>query len=65
MAKPTKASTVAEIAENFRNSHAAVLTEYRGLSVAQMKELRRTLGAGVNYTVVKNTLTRSPRAMLV
>ncbi|MEZ7932850.1 MAG: 50S ribosomal protein L10, partial [Candidatus Nanopelagicales bacterium] len=58
MAKPTKASIVAEIAENFRNSHAAVLTEYRGLSVAQMKELRRALGAGVNYTVVKNTLTK-------
>jgi large subunit ribosomal protein L10 len=58
MAKPTKASTVAEIAENFRNSHAVVLTQYRGLSVAQMKELRRSLGAGVNYTVVKNTLTK-------
>ena len=58
MAKPTKASTVAEIAENFRNSHAVVLTEYRDLSVAQMKELRRALGAGVIYTVVKNTLTK-------
>jgi large subunit ribosomal protein L10 len=58
MAKPTKASTVAEIAENFRSSNAAVLTEYRGLTVAQLKELRRTLGATVTYAVVKNTLTR-------
>ena len=58
MAKPTKASTVAEIAEQFRGSSAAVLTEYRGLSVAQMKNLRRALGSGVNYAVVKNTLTK-------
>ena len=58
MAKPSKASTVAEIAGYFRDSHAAVLTEYRGLSVAQMKELRRSLGADVNYAVVKNTLTK-------
>ncbi len=58
MAKPTKVNTVAEIAEYFRGSNAAVLTEYRGLSVAQMKELRRSLGAGVNYAVVKNTLTK-------
>lgn len=58
MAKPTKASTVAEIAENFRSSNAAVLTEYRGLTVAQLKELRRTLGATVTYAVVKNTLTK-------
>jgi large subunit ribosomal protein L10 len=58
MAKPTKVSAVAEIAEYFRGSNAAVLTEYRGLSVAQMKELRRSLGAGVTYAVVKNTLTK-------
>jgi large subunit ribosomal protein L10 len=58
MAKPTKVSAVAEIAEYFRGSNAAVLTEYRGLSVAQMKELRRALGPGVTYAVVKNTLTK-------
>jgi large subunit ribosomal protein L10 len=58
MAKPTKVSAVAEIAEYFRRSNAAVLTEYRGLSVAQMKELRRSLGTGVTYAVVKNTLTK-------
>ena len=58
MAKPTKVIAVAEIAEYFRGSNAAVLTEYRGLSVAQMKELRRSLGTGVTYAVVKNTLTK-------
>lgn len=58
MAKPSKASTVAEIAEHFRGSNAAVLTEYRGLSVAQMKNLRRALGSEVTYAVVKNTLTK-------
>jgi len=58
MAKPTKVGAVAEIAEYFRGSNAAVLTEYRGLSVAQMKELRRSLGTGVTYAVVKNTLTK-------
>jgi large subunit ribosomal protein L10 len=58
MAQPKKASTVAEIAEHFRVSNAAVLTEYRGLSVAQMKNLRRSLGDSVNYAVVKNTLTK-------
>lgn len=58
MARPNKASTVAEIAGNFRDSQAVVLTEYRGLSVAQMKTLRRSLGDSVNYAVVKNTLTK-------
>ena len=58
MAKPTKASSVAEITEHFRSSSAAVLTEYRGLTVAQLKELRRALGGNVTYAVVKNTLTK-------
>ncbi|MGH3473217.1 MAG: 50S ribosomal protein L10, partial [Nocardioidaceae bacterium] len=35
-----------------------VLTEYRGLSVKQLQELRRTLGENANYAVVKNTLTK-------
>ena len=38
---------VAEITDRFRSSAAAVLTDYRGLSVAQLKELRRSLGAAV------------------
>lgn len=58
MARPDKASSVAELADHFRNSSAAVLTEYRGLSVAQLKTLRRTLGSTVTYAVVKNTLTK-------
>jgi large subunit ribosomal protein L10 len=58
MARPDKAAAVAELTEHFRGSSAAVLTEYRGLSVAQMKQLRRSLGDGATYAVVKNTLTK-------
>jgi large subunit ribosomal protein L10 len=58
MARPNKANTVAELADHFRESNAAVLTEYRGLTVAQLKTLRRTLGSTVTYAVVKNTLTK-------
>jgi large subunit ribosomal protein L10 len=58
MARPDKAATVAELAEEFRGSNAAVLTEYRGLTVAQLKELRRSLGEQASYAVVKNTLTK-------
>ncbi|RKS69246.1 large subunit ribosomal protein L10 [Motilibacter peucedani] len=58
MAKPEKAAAVAELTEHFSSSSAAVLTEYRGLTVAQMKELRRSLGEGATYAVVKNTLTK-------
>jgi large subunit ribosomal protein L10 len=58
MARPDKAAAVAELTEEFRSANAAVLTEYRGLSVAQLKELRRSLGTDVSYAVVKNTLTQ-------
>src|SRR4249919_1228452 len=58
MARPDKAATVAELTEEFRTSSATVLTEYRGLTVAQLKELRRTLGSTTSYAVVKNTLTK-------
>jgi large subunit ribosomal protein L10 len=58
MAKSEKTAAVAEIADEFRGSTAAVLTEYRGLSVSQLTELRRSLGEGTRYTVVKNTLTK-------
>jgi len=57
MAKADKAAAVAELTERFRNSSAGVLTEYRGLTVAQLKELRRSLGENAQYAVVKNTLT--------
>jgi len=62
MARPDKVATVAEITDRFRSSAAAVLTDYRGLSVAQMKELRRSLGAAVTFSVVKNTLTKRAAA---
>jgi large subunit ribosomal protein L10 len=58
MARPDKAAAVAEIAERFRDSNAAVLTEYRGLSVAQLTQLRRSLGDNATYAVVKNTLAK-------
>jgi large subunit ribosomal protein L10 len=45
MARPDKAAAVAELTEDFRSSNAAVLTEYRGLTVAELKELRVSLGA--------------------
>ncbi|WP_166352150.1 50S ribosomal protein L10 [Phytoactinopolyspora limicola] len=58
MARPDKAATVAELAEEFRSSSAVVLTEYRGLSVKEMTELRRSLSGNASYAVVKNTLTK-------
>jgi large subunit ribosomal protein L10 len=58
MARPDKAATVAELADEFRGSSAIVLTEYRGLSVKQLTELRRSLGGNASYAVVKNTLTK-------
>ena len=57
MARPDKAAAVAELTERFRGSTAGVLTEYRGLTVAQLKELRRSIGEHGSYAVVKNTLT--------
>ncbi|MCT1367349.1 MULTISPECIES: 50S ribosomal protein L10 [Kocuria] len=57
MATPEKAAAVSELKELFSNSDAAVLTEYRGLTVAKLKELRRSLGENAEYAVVKNTLT--------
>jgi large subunit ribosomal protein L10 len=57
MAKPDKVAAVAEITDRFRASNAAVLTEYRGLTVAQLTQLRKNLGTNATYAVVKNTLT--------
>ncbi len=58
MARPDKAAAVAEIVDSFNDSTGAVLTEYRGLTVKQLQELRRVLGENANYAVVKNTLTK-------
>lgn len=57
MAKPEKAAAIAELTNKFRNSGAAVLTEYRGLTVAQLTTLRSNIRQHATYTVVKNTLT--------
>jgi large subunit ribosomal protein L10 len=53
-----KASAVAELTDQFRNSTATVLTEYRGLTVSEITELRRSLGAQTKYSVSKNTLAK-------
>jgi large subunit ribosomal protein L10 len=57
MARPDKIAAVAEIADRFRASNAAVLTEYRGLTVAQLTTLRKSIASNATYAVVKNTLT--------
>jgi large subunit ribosomal protein L10 len=53
-----KATAVADLTEHFRSSGATVLTEYRGLTVAQLTELRRSLGKTATYEVAKNTLAK-------
>jgi large subunit ribosomal protein L10 len=58
MASPDKEAAVAELAGEFRESNGAVLTEYRGLTVKQLQELRRSLGENARYAVAKNTLTK-------
>lgn len=57
MARPDKAAAVAELTEQFSTSAAAVLTEYRGLTVKDLKALRRSLGEAATYAVTKNTLS--------
>jgi len=58
MARADKVAAVAELTERFQTSAGAVLTEYRGLTVAQLGELRQTLGDNATFSVVKNTLTK-------
>jgi large subunit ribosomal protein L10 len=53
-----KEASVAELTDKFRTSNAVLLTEYRGLTVAQLKSLRTTLSENATYAVVKNTLTK-------
>ena len=53
-----KANAVAELTDRFRSSSATVLTEYRGLTVAEITELRRSLGGTTKYSVSKNTLAK-------
>jgi len=58
MARADKAAAVAELRSEFESSSGAMLTEYRGLTVAQISELRRSLGENARFAVVKNTLTK-------
>jgi large subunit ribosomal protein L10 len=58
MAKPDKVAAVTEIADRFRSASATVVTEYRGLSMSQLTELRRALGQTATYRVAKNTLVK-------
>lgn len=62
MVKADKAGAVAEIVEQFTSSTALIVTEYRGLKVKNMTELRRALGPGASYTVAKNTLVKRAAA---
>jgi large subunit ribosomal protein L10 len=58
MANAEKTAAVTELTDRFRGSSAAVLTEYRGLTVAQLSQLRGTLAGNATFSVVKNTLTK-------
>jgi large subunit ribosomal protein L10 len=58
MARADKATAVADIAEQFQGATATLITEYRGLTVANLAELRRSLGASATYSVAKNTLVK-------
>ncbi|MCL2516503.1 MAG: 50S ribosomal protein L10 [Microbacteriaceae bacterium] len=53
-----KEAAVAELTELFQSSTAVLLTEYRGLSVAKLRELRRSISSDASYAVVKNTLSK-------
>ncbi|HCA87038.1 MAG TPA: 50S ribosomal protein L10 [Streptomyces sp.] len=58
MARPDKVTAVEEMTDKFRNSTATMVTAYTGLTVAQLQDLRRSLGENAQYRVVKNTLTK-------
>src|SRR3984957_8961993 len=58
MARADKATAVADITERFKDSTASLITEYRGLTVANLAELRRSLAGSATYTVAKNTLIK-------
>lgn len=58
MARADKQAAVAEIVGSFNDAAGAVLTDYRGLTVKELQELRRSLGENADYAVVKNTLAK-------
>jgi large subunit ribosomal protein L10 len=58
MARADKQAAVAEIVDSFNDAAGAVLTDYRGLTVKELQDLRRSLGEHADYAVVKNTLAK-------
>ena len=63
--RPEKAAIVAEVRDRVAQSDAVLLTEFRGLDVAAMAELRRSVrAAGGEYTIYKNTLVRIATAKM-
>lgn len=58
MANPKNEASLAELKQSFAETSALVLTEYRGLTVAQTTELRKSLGDDVQYSIAKNTLLK-------
>ena len=58
MKRPEKEAVIAELTDKFRNADAIYLTEYRGLTVPQISDLREKLGRDTSYAVAKNTLAR-------
>ena len=58
MKRPEKEEVVARLTDKFRDADAVILTEYRGLSVPQVADLRSKLGRDTSYSVAKNTLAR-------
>lgn len=57
-AMATKDATVADLQQKFEESTAVLLTEYRGLTVAELRNLRNSIREHATYAVAKNTLTK-------
>ena len=58
MKRPEKEAVIAQLTDQFRDADAIYLTEYRGLTVPQISDLRNKLGRDTSYSVAKNTLAR-------
>ncbi|OWN66605.1 50S ribosomal protein L10 [Corynebacterium diphtheriae] len=58
MANAKNTESLAELKNRFADIDSVFVTEYRGLTVAQITELRRALGSDVQYSVAKNTLIK-------
>ena len=65
MKRPEKEAVIAELTDKFRNADAIYLTEYRGLTVPQISDLREKLGRDTSYTVAKNTLASDTNTLLM